>query len=92
MSLDPAYAQIVIHVILYCVSAFFVFVTKMPVFALHTAVIMISKSPLSFHHLLLNKPSLLKQVRILFNSVHIYMGYHLGIVAEQHTIGRPSYT
>ena len=43
----------------------------------------------SFHCLLLNKPSLLKQMRILFNTVHIYMGNHLDTVAEQLTVGGP---
>ena len=31
----------------------------------------------SFHHLLLNKPSLLEHLRILFNTIHIYKGNHL---------------
>ena len=36
----------------------------------------------------LNKPSLLKQVRILILYIRIYMGNHLGTVAEQLTVGR----
>ena len=31
----------------------------------------------SFHRLSLNKPSLLKQVRVLFNIEHIYTSNHL---------------
>ena len=73
-----------IVIILYCVSAFFVFVTKLLVLCIVYGCDNDKQSAsegTSFHNLLLNKPSLLKQVRNLFNTVHIYTGNHFGIVA-----------
>ena len=64
-----------IFIILYCVSAFFAFVVKMPVVCIVYGCDNDKRSApekTSFHLLPLNKPSLLKQVRILLNIVHIY--------------------
>ena len=69
-----------IFIILYCVRTFFVFVAKMPVFCIAYSCDNDKRSApekTSFHRLPLNKPSLLKQVRILFNIEHIYTSNHL---------------
>ena len=58
-----------IVIILYCVSAFFVFVTKMLVFCIVYGCDNDKQSAPErtiFHRLPLNMPSLLKQVRLLF--------------------------
>ena len=60
--------------------------------ALCMAVIMINEAPegTSFHRLLLNKPSLLKQVRIVLNTLCICTG--ILKVAKQPTIKGSSHT
>ena len=69
-----------IFIILYCVSAFFMFMAKMLVFCIAYGCDNDKQSApekTSFHRLPLKKPSLLKQVRILFNIKHTYTSNHL---------------
>ena len=78
MSLDPGCTKYLYN--LDCVSAFFVFMTKMPVFCIVYGCDnnkWSAPEKTSFYRLPLNKPSVLKQVRILFNIVHIYISNHL---------------